>query len=55
MVTFDVAAEAYDRFMGIHSRQLSPQLIELARIGLSASHHQDAPFPLRVYNEGVAL
>ena len=31
-MSFDVPAEAYDRFMGIHSRQLSPQLIELARI-----------------------
>ena len=30
-------------------------LIELARIGLRASHHRDAPFPLRAYDEGVAL
>jgi SAM-dependent methyltransferase len=31
-VSFDVAAEAYDRFMGRYSRQLSPQLADLAGI-----------------------
>jgi SAM-dependent methyltransferase len=31
-VSFDVPADAYDHFMGIHSRQLSPQLVELAGI-----------------------
>jgi SAM-dependent methyltransferase len=31
-VTFDVAADAYDRFMGRYSRLLSPQLAELADI-----------------------
>lgn len=29
-MSFDVAAEAYDRFMGRYSRQLSPQLADLA-------------------------
>ena len=33
-MTFDVAAEAYDRFMGRYSRLLSPQLADLA--GVSA-------------------
>lgn len=32
-MSFDVPAEAYDRFMGVHSRQLAPQLIDLARLG----------------------
>ena len=31
-VTFDVAAEAYDRFMGRYSVQLAPQLTDLAAI-----------------------
>jgi len=31
-VSFDVAAEAYDRFMGRYSRLLSPQLADLAGI-----------------------
>ena len=31
-MSFDVAAEAYDRFMGRYSRQLSPQLAELAGV-----------------------
>jgi len=31
-VSFDVPAEAYDRFMGLHSRQLAPQLLDLARL-----------------------
>jgi SAM-dependent methyltransferase len=31
-VTFDVAAEAYDRFMGRYSRSLAPQLADLARV-----------------------
>jgi SAM-dependent methyltransferase len=31
-VTFDVAAEAYDRFMGRYSRLLSPQLADLAGV-----------------------
>jgi ubiquinone/menaquinone biosynthesis C-methylase UbiE len=31
-VTFEVAAEAYDRFMGGYSRQLSPQLADLAGV-----------------------
>lgn len=30
---FAVPAEAYDRFMGVHSRQLAPQLVDLARLG----------------------
>jgi SAM-dependent methyltransferase len=30
--SFAVPAEAYDRFMGIHSRQLAPQLVDLARL-----------------------
>jgi SAM-dependent methyltransferase len=29
-VSFEVPAESYDRFMGVHSRQLAPQLIDLA-------------------------
>jgi SAM-dependent methyltransferase len=32
-MSFEVAAEAYDRFMGRYSRGLSPQLADLARIG----------------------
>ena len=32
-MSFDVAAEAYDRFMGRYSRQLSAQLADFARIG----------------------
>jgi len=32
-VSFAVPAEAYDRFMGVHSRQLAPQLVDLARLG----------------------
>lgn len=32
-MSFTVPAEAYDRFMGVHSRQLAPQLVGLA--GLS--------------------
>ena len=37
-MAFDVAAEAYDQFMGRYSRQLGPQMIELAgaRPGQSA-------------------
>jgi len=31
-VSFDVPAEAYDRFMGVHSRQLAPQLVDLTRL-----------------------
>lgn len=31
-MTFDVAADAYDRFMGLWSRNLAPQLIELASL-----------------------
>jgi ubiquinone/menaquinone biosynthesis C-methylase UbiE len=31
-VGFAVPAEAYDRFMGVHSRQLAPQLVSLARL-----------------------
>jgi SAM-dependent methyltransferase len=31
-VTFEVAADAYDRFMGRYSQQLSPQLADLAGI-----------------------
>jgi SAM-dependent methyltransferase len=31
-VSFDVAADAYDRFMGRYSRQLSPQLADLAGV-----------------------
>jgi SAM-dependent methyltransferase len=30
--SFAVPAEAYDRFMGVHSRQLAPQLVRLARL-----------------------
>jgi SAM-dependent methyltransferase len=36
-MTFEVAAEAYDRFMGRYSQQLSPQLAELA--GVRAGQH----------------
>jgi SAM-dependent methyltransferase len=32
-VSFDVAADAYDRFMGRYSAQLSPQLADLGRVG----------------------
>jgi len=32
-VNFDVAADAYDRFMGRYSMQLSPQLADFAEIG----------------------
>jgi SAM-dependent methyltransferase len=31
-MTFDVAADAYDRFMGRYSRQLSPQMADLAGV-----------------------
>jgi SAM-dependent methyltransferase len=31
-VSFNVPADAYDRFMGVHSRQLAPQLADLARL-----------------------
>ena len=31
-MTFDVAADAYDRFMGRYSRPLAPQLADLARV-----------------------
>ncbi|MGH2476936.1 MAG: class I SAM-dependent methyltransferase [Candidatus Limnocylindrales bacterium] len=31
-MSFDVAAEAYDRFMGRYSRQLSPQMADLAGV-----------------------
>lgn len=31
-MSFDVAAEAYDRFMGRYSRLLSPQMADLARV-----------------------
>jgi SAM-dependent methyltransferase len=36
-VSFDVAAEAYDRFMGRYSRLLSPQMADLA--GVTAGQH----------------
>jgi ubiquinone/menaquinone biosynthesis C-methylase UbiE len=32
-VSFDVAADAYDRFMGRYSQLLSPQLADLAGVG----------------------
>ena len=32
MKSFAVPAEAYDRFMGVHSRQLAPQLADLAQL-----------------------
>jgi SAM-dependent methyltransferase len=32
-VSFNVSAEAYDRFMGMHSRLLAPQLVDLSRLG----------------------
>ena len=35
-MSFAVPAEAYDRFMGVHSRQLSPQLADLARLSPDA-------------------
>jgi SAM-dependent methyltransferase len=35
-VSFAVPAEAYDRFMGVHSRQLAPQLADLARLSPDA-------------------
>jgi SAM-dependent methyltransferase len=35
-VSFDVAADAYDAFMGRYSRPLSPQLADLAGIGAGA-------------------
>ena len=38
LVTFDVAAEAYDRFMGRYSTQLVPQMLDLAGV----SHGQSA-------------
>lgn len=31
-MSFAVPAEAYDRFMGVHSRQLAPQLADLASV-----------------------
>lgn len=31
-VSFDVAADAYDQFMGRYSRRLSPQMADLARV-----------------------
>jgi SAM-dependent methyltransferase len=31
-VSFDVPADAYDRFMGVHSRQLAPQFADLAEL-----------------------
>src|SRR5438128_8966575 len=36
-MNFDVAADAYDRFMGRFSRQLSPQLADFA--GIRAGQH----------------
>jgi ubiquinone/menaquinone biosynthesis C-methylase UbiE len=36
-MTFEVAADAYDRFMGRYSQQLSPQLADLA--GVRAGQH----------------
>jgi SAM-dependent methyltransferase len=35
-MSFAVPAEAYDRFMGVHSRQLAPQLADLARLAPDA-------------------
>jgi SAM-dependent methyltransferase len=35
-VSFNVPAAAYDRFMGLHSRRLAPQLIDLARLAPGA-------------------
>jgi len=35
-MSFAVPAEAYDRFMGVHSRQLAPQLVDLARLSPDA-------------------
>lgn len=35
-MSFAVPAQAYDRFMGVHSRQLSPQLVDLARVKAGA-------------------
>ena len=34
-MSFNVSAEAYDRFMGMHSRLLAPQLVDLSRLGPS--------------------
>jgi SAM-dependent methyltransferase len=31
-MSFDVPADAYDRFMGVHSRQLAPQFADLAEL-----------------------
>ena len=31
-MSFEVPADAYDRFMGVHSRQLAPQLADLAEL-----------------------
>ena len=31
-MSFNVPADAYDRFMGVHSRQLAPQLIDFVRL-----------------------
>ena len=36
-MSFDVSADAYDRFMGRYSRPLSPQLADLAGRGRRAS------------------
>jgi SAM-dependent methyltransferase len=35
-VSFAVPGESYDRFMGVHSRQLAPQLVDLARLASGA-------------------
>jgi SAM-dependent methyltransferase len=35
-VSFNVPAEAYDRFMGLHSRHLAPQLIDFAGLTLGS-------------------
>ena len=35
-MSFAVPADAYDRFMGVHSRQLAPQLADLARLSPDA-------------------
>jgi SAM-dependent methyltransferase len=35
-VSFDVPADAYDRFMGVHSRLLAPQLADLAGLRADA-------------------
>ena len=39
-MSFAVPAEAYDRFMGVHSRRLAPQLVDLARLA-SGDHVLD--------------